>query len=192
MADSDTNLNGTTQGGSDSDNRVNEGAEDSADAPEAGSTNGAANSAACDGANCTSGPTNGRCSCGHYHARNPDQLMAAIIQITGRKMRHECFRCQSGGGPWEGCIVAICDQTQELTKGACANCIWNGLGYLCTIHRQEEFHSARHDIENAVARVEDAEKNRPDEVERAKAALQEVNNFWREKLYAVLGADLLW
>ncbi|KAK3361539.1 hypothetical protein B0T24DRAFT_671220 [Lasiosphaeria ovina] len=65
-----------------------------------------------------------------------------FMQATGELLSGEqaCGRCQRGSGRYAGCVVVNIPSTLILPRGACANCLYNRHGSICTLRTAGEIH----------------------------------------------------
>ncbi|KAK1452441.1 hypothetical protein CMEL01_16763, partial [Colletotrichum melonis] len=60
------------------------------------------------------------------------RVLAVLIQATGLERRPPCDRCSRAKGPWKECVAVLSPEGAQATRGACANCLWNNQGSLCS------------------------------------------------------------
>ncbi|KAH8754624.1 hypothetical protein F5883DRAFT_185195 [Diaporthe sp. PMI_573] len=58
-------------------------------------------------------------------------LAACLIQISGDEAREPCGRCKNRKGLWLLCVVSSVPIVRAATRGACANCYYNGKARGC-------------------------------------------------------------
>ena len=71
-------------------------------------------------------------SCSESSNKN---VVAFIIQVTGRRARDPCSRCQKHKGPFLGCYLMSDKATRSIQKRiqSCANCYYNSNEKLCSL-----------------------------------------------------------
>ncbi|KAK3324038.1 hypothetical protein B0T19DRAFT_427561 [Cercophora scortea] len=70
-----------------------------------------------------------------FYEKNPRDISAAIIQVTGEKAPKGCGRCREGRGPFQGCVVIARKSNAEARSRyiSCANCLYHGNQTYCSL-----------------------------------------------------------
>jgi hypothetical protein len=85
-----------------------------------------------------------------------ENIVAMKIQLTGDLAPKKCMNCARGGGLWKECVITTLPTIQVSTKGACANCYYNGSGRRCSLRRPNNHRRATRDPSLSPDAVPDA------------------------------------
>ena len=64
-----------------------------------------------------------------------ENLIALYIQLSGKESSERCHPCAQLRGIWAQCVITSDALLQHSTKGACANCYYNGQASRCSFRR---------------------------------------------------------
>ena len=67
-----------------------------------------------------------------FTTNKSENLVALFIQLSGEEASKRCLACAQLKGVWAQCVITSDDLLQRSTKGACANCYYNGQASRCS------------------------------------------------------------
>jgi hypothetical protein len=70
-----------------------------------------------------------------FTTNKSENLIALYIQLSGKESSERCRPCAQLRGVWAQCVITSDALLQHSTKGACANCYYNGQASRCSFRR---------------------------------------------------------